>query len=271
MPRQAVGHRIQKARDRQAAPGAAVGQHRRCGHEPQAADVIVQPLRMRGVVGVRRGDADEQVLIAFARQQIAIGQRILAEIGQQRIAAVIDLQRVGRADALGRVHRRGIAVRGRRVVHRFRRHRSIPIIMQVHRTAPSFLIRSNRRAYPDPIIWSGRCENKPCPRGAGVGSTGTPIIWGGEVETTSNWVRPRTQPQQIVAKRGGTQAGMRQAAQRFVAVSIHFVAGQRARRADLRGFAQTQGNGPGTEIYSSGSEAPSVAAASLVTSDLAQP
>ena len=56
---------------------------------------------MGGVVGIGRGDADEQVLVGFAGQQIAVLQRLLAEIGQQRIAAVIDLDRIDdRRDAL---------------------------------------------------------------------------------------------------------------------------------------------------------------------------
>ena len=46
---------------------------------------------MGGVVGIGRGDADEQILIGFAGQQIAVLQRVLAEIGQQRVAAVVDL------------------------------------------------------------------------------------------------------------------------------------------------------------------------------------
>ena len=49
---------------------------------------------MGGIVGIGRGDADEQVLIGFAGQQIAVLQRVLAEIGEQRIAAVIDLDRI---------------------------------------------------------------------------------------------------------------------------------------------------------------------------------
>ena len=48
---------------------------------------------MLGVVGVGRGDAGEQVLVAFAGQQIAVAQRVLAEIGQQRVALVIGLRR----------------------------------------------------------------------------------------------------------------------------------------------------------------------------------
>ena len=42
-----------------------------------------------GVVAVVAGDAGEQVLVALARQQIAVVQRGAAEIGQQRVAAAI--------------------------------------------------------------------------------------------------------------------------------------------------------------------------------------
>ena len=37
---------------------------------------------MRVVVGIGRGDAGEQVLVALARQQVAVGERGLAEDGQ---------------------------------------------------------------------------------------------------------------------------------------------------------------------------------------------
>ena len=46
---------------------------------------------MLGVVRIGRGDAREQVLIAFARKQVAILERLLAELGQQRIAAAVGL------------------------------------------------------------------------------------------------------------------------------------------------------------------------------------
>ena len=52
---------------------------------------------MGGVVGIGRGDADEQVLVGFVGQQIAVPERP-AELGQQRIAAAVDLDR-GRAAA----------------------------------------------------------------------------------------------------------------------------------------------------------------------------
>ena len=65
---------------------------------------------MRRVVGIGRGDADEQILVGFAGQQIAVVQRVLAEIGQQRVAAVIDLDRIDAAASptSNRSSRRGL-------------------------------------------------------------------------------------------------------------------------------------------------------------------
>ncbi len=113
---QAVGHRVQVAGDRQAAAGAAVRQNGRGGHEPQLRDIVVEPLRVRLVVGIGRGDADEQILIGFTRQQIAVVQRVLAEIGEERVAAVVHLDRIGqRTRALlggGRILLRRCGARG---------------------------------------------------------------------------------------------------------------------------------------------------------------
>ena len=86
---QAVGGFVEEARDRQAALGAAVRQHRGRRHEPEAADIVIEPLRVRRVVAVVAGDAGEQILIVLAGQQIAVVERGAAEIGQQAIAAAI--------------------------------------------------------------------------------------------------------------------------------------------------------------------------------------
>ena len=94
---EAVGHRVEIAADRQPAPGAAVRQHGRRGHEPEPRDIVVEPLRVGSIIGVGRRDAHEEILIGFARQQIAVVERFLAEIGQQRIARMIDLDRIRRA------------------------------------------------------------------------------------------------------------------------------------------------------------------------------
>ena len=83
---QTVRHRVQEARDRQAPTRPAVRQHRRRRHEPQLRNVVVNPLRMVGIVGVGRRDSREHVLIALAGQQIPVFQRRLAEIGQQGVA-----------------------------------------------------------------------------------------------------------------------------------------------------------------------------------------
>ena len=46
---------------------------------------------MVGVVGVGGGDPGEHVLVAFARQQVAVLQSGLAELGQQGVAGAVDL------------------------------------------------------------------------------------------------------------------------------------------------------------------------------------
>ena len=101
----AVVDRIEVAADRQAAPGATVRQHRRCGHEPQLADVIVDPLGVILIVRIGVGDAGEEVLIGLARQQVAIIERVLAEQGQQGIA-----RRIGHDRETPGVHRLGIVL-----------------------------------------------------------------------------------------------------------------------------------------------------------------
>ena len=49
---------------------------------------------MAGIVGIGRRDAHEQILEGFAGQQIAVLERVLAEIGEQRVARMVDLDRV---------------------------------------------------------------------------------------------------------------------------------------------------------------------------------
>ena len=56
---------------------------------------------MVGIVGVSGGDAREQVLVAFARKQIAVAQSILAELGQKLVALAVGLDlEARRIDAL---------------------------------------------------------------------------------------------------------------------------------------------------------------------------
>ena len=90
---QAVRYAVQIAADRQAAPGATVGQHRSRRHEPQPADVVIDALGMFGVVGIGGRHAGKKILIGFARQQITVVQRIFAEISEQRVAAAIHRHR----------------------------------------------------------------------------------------------------------------------------------------------------------------------------------
>ena len=96
---------------------------------------------MRRIVGIGAGDAHEQVLEAFARQEIAVLQRLLAEIGQERVAPVINLDRIGLAQrALGRLC--GGVTRGRRL-DRVGGHRLAVRPSEIHvRTAPAFPYRS---------------------------------------------------------------------------------------------------------------------------------
>ena len=63
----AVIDRIEIARDRQAASGAAVREHRRCGHEPELGDIIIQTLRVILIISISGCDAREQVLVIFTR------------------------------------------------------------------------------------------------------------------------------------------------------------------------------------------------------------
>ncbi len=122
---QAVVDAVQIAADRKAAAGAAVGQDRRRRHEPQLGDIVVDPLGMVLVVGIGRSDAGEQILIFLAGKQIAVAQRLLAEFGQQRIAARIgrDVERAG-VDRLAGARRpgdrniiRADIARGRKIHH----------------------------------------------------------------------------------------------------------------------------------------------------------
>ena len=87
----AVRRLVQEARDRQPARRAAIGQDRRGRHEPKLRHVVIDALRMRGIIAIGRGHARKQVLEGFSRQQIAILERRLAEIGQQRVTRAVDL------------------------------------------------------------------------------------------------------------------------------------------------------------------------------------
>ena len=81
---------VQKAGNRQAALGAAVGQDRGGWHEPHLAHVIVQALPVRGVVAVVGCDPGKQVLEVFAGHEVAVGQGGPAEVGQQRVPRPVD-------------------------------------------------------------------------------------------------------------------------------------------------------------------------------------
>ena len=88
---QAVRSLVEEAGNGQAARRAAVRQDRRRRHEPQIAHIVVEPLGMRRIVGEMHRDAGKQVLIAFARHQIAVGKGLFAEFRQVFVAIAVDL------------------------------------------------------------------------------------------------------------------------------------------------------------------------------------
>jgi hypothetical protein len=110
---EAVGHAVQIAADRKAATGAAVRQDRRRRHEPQLRDVIVDALRVGGIVRIGGRDAREQILVGLAGKQIAVLQRLLAEFGEKRIARLVRLHL-----ERSRIDRLAGADRRRRIVAR---------------------------------------------------------------------------------------------------------------------------------------------------------
>ena len=81
----AVVDRVQIAADWKAATRAAIGQYRRCRHEPQLRNIIIETLRMELIIGIGRRNAREKILIAFTWKQITVLQRVLAEFSQQRV------------------------------------------------------------------------------------------------------------------------------------------------------------------------------------------
>ena len=88
-----IGGFIQETGNRQAAIGAAVGQHRGGGHEPQVGNIIIEALGMGGIVGEVRGHPGKEILEGFAGKQIAVGQGRLAEVGQLGIAPPVQVHR----------------------------------------------------------------------------------------------------------------------------------------------------------------------------------
>ena len=104
---EAVAGFVQKARNGQAALRAAIGQDRRRGHEPEPGNVVVETLGMAGIalVGIEGGDAGKHILVGFSGHQIAVAQCRLAELGEQRIAAMIDLH------ARAAIHLNGLIAR----------------------------------------------------------------------------------------------------------------------------------------------------------------
>ena len=107
-----VRHGVEKARDRQAARRAAVREHRRRRHEPQARHRIVEPLRVVDIVGISARDACEHILKALARHEVTVFERRFAERCQQRVASAIERE-------VGRSRRRRQWRRQRRAMRRW--------------------------------------------------------------------------------------------------------------------------------------------------------
>ena len=93
--REVVLDGVQEARDRQAAIRAAVAQDRRGRQEPELRHVVVEPLGVRRVVGIRTRDACKEILWALTGQEIPIRERRAPERRQQGIARGVDFQTAG--------------------------------------------------------------------------------------------------------------------------------------------------------------------------------
>src|SRR3546814_12244168 len=87
------------------------------------AHIAVDALGVGGVVGIMAGDAGEQVLVGLAGQQVTVVQRGLAEIGEEAVAAAVDvdaaaafsLQRDRKSVVEGESALVGVALGGRRI------------------------------------------------------------------------------------------------------------------------------------------------------------
>ena len=88
---QAVANGIEEAGDGQTAPGPTIRQDRRCRHEPEVGDVVIDTLGMVGIVGIGRRHPGEHVLIGLTSQKIAVLKGGLAKVGQVGVAATVHL------------------------------------------------------------------------------------------------------------------------------------------------------------------------------------
>ena len=102
---------VEEAGDRQAAIRAAVGEDGSGRHEPHFGDIVIQALGVGGIVPVIGGDAGEEVLVAFAREQIAVIQGGAAEIGQQGVAGAVDMDLVAAAHLHAVIEQHGFRLR----------------------------------------------------------------------------------------------------------------------------------------------------------------
>ena len=107
---QRVRHIVEEAGNRQAAIGAAIRQNGRGRHEPQPAHIVVQPLGMADIVRIGAGDAGKHVLEAFARHEIAVAERGLAESRQQRVARMVEREVGGLGPGRQRIRQRRLGI-----------------------------------------------------------------------------------------------------------------------------------------------------------------
>ena len=84
-------HRVQEAGNGQAPVCPAVRQHGCRRHEPQARDVVVDPLGMVCVIGIGRGDPGKHVLVGLAGKEVAVLQGGLAEVREEGVPGPVDL------------------------------------------------------------------------------------------------------------------------------------------------------------------------------------
>ncbi len=85
-----VGGLVEEAGDGKAPVGPAIGEDGGGGHEPEPAHIVVEALGVGGVIAVVARHAREKILKGLARQEVTVGQRRLAEVGEQGIPAAID-------------------------------------------------------------------------------------------------------------------------------------------------------------------------------------
>ncbi len=148
---QRIRHRIEEAGNGKAARGAAVGQHRRRRHEPQARHRVIETLRVRDIVGIGAGDAGEHVLKALAGYEVAVLQGRLAERRQQGIAAAVEAEigRKRRARQRRRQRRASFRNIGRNAAGNHPRRQRDEVAMLIK------IVGNCRHRRPHALAWGG--------------------------------------------------------------------------------------------------------------------